>query len=210
MWIVRTLSVVIVICLVSSVNAKNVGLVGQTYEIAEQDALKEIQQHVAEADWKSILNKQKLKKMAKNYRPHDLRSVKRATSDAVFTVDLTYTLDYDIHDKNGAVLYPKGYSFNPLQYVTMPTLLVFIDGTDKRQIAWFKASPYAKDINTMLLLTGGSYYDALNALKVPVYYATADILDKFNVRHVPSAARQNGTLMEVHEFDVEKKSSGPR
>ena len=106
-------------------------------------------------DWSRHL--EGLTRSIKAYRPVTLHPLPKAKEDRTFTVDLTYTLEFDIPDGNGGILFPKGYSFNPLNYAGLPNILVFIDGGDTHQVAWFRNSGYAKNPRVMLLLTGGSH-----------------------------------------------------
>ncbi len=43
---------------------------------------------------------------------------------------MTFTLGNDIPDGKGGVLYPKGYAFNPSNYLSLTSLLVVIDSDD--------------------------------------------------------------------------------
>ena len=56
-----------------------------------------------------------------------------ARKERTFLVDMTYTLDRDIADEKGNVVYPKGYTFNPLDYITYPGTLVILDGNSPTQ-----------------------------------------------------------------------------
>ncbi|MFX8032056.1 hypothetical protein ABTK54_19915, partial [Acinetobacter baumannii] len=44
-----------------------------------------------------------------------------------------YTLESEIRLPDGTLLYPKGYTFNPLAYVTLPQRLVVVH---PRDLAW--------------------------------------------------------------------------
>ena len=113
---------------------------------------------------------------------------------------MTYTTEIDVPDGRGGILYPKGYTFNPLEYVTMPYVLVFINGSDRRQVEWFDNSPYIKDMKTTLVLTGGSYYELSKHFKRPAYYAVRNIAERLGIEHVPSVAVQKGKYMEISEY----------
>jgi hypothetical protein len=76
------------------------------------------------------------------YQPASLHQLPRARVSRRFAVDMTFTLEQELRDEEGRVLYPKGYTFNPLEYVSLSGGLVVIDGSDAEQVAWFKASPY--------------------------------------------------------------------
>ncbi len=180
-----------------------VGRAGAVYPIAEKDALSELMQKVRQIDWKRQFSD--IKQSVQAFRPPDLARLPRAKHDRTFMVDPTYTLPFDIPDGKGGILYPKGYTFNPLDYVSLPDVLVFIDGADKKQLEWFQKSPYAKTPNVMLLLTGGSYPAVEQKLQRPVFYAPEKITKRFRIKAVPSVLYQRGKFLEVKEFEIRKR-----
>jgi len=177
---------------------KDLGVVGKTYRISERSALEEIKERAARVDWKRHLAKIKPEK----YRPADRVVLPRATKASRRLVDMTYTLDVDIPDGKGGILYPKGYAFNPLDYVKYPRTLVLINPEDKAQLKWFASSEYAKRFDVMLLITDGSYVDVANSMKRVAYYADSRLIKKFAVKALPSVIRQSGRTMEVREYVV--------
>lgn len=193
-------SLLVVLILATAVQAKVLGTVGATYAIGEPDALREIEERAKVIDWAKSFDRVKTEDRIKNYRPEGMVSLPAAKKDRVFPVDMTYTLDFDIPDGKGGIIYPRGYRFNPLDYVFLPNVLVVIDGADARQIKWFQASSYARDMHVMLLLSGGSYGTVMEKLKRPVFYADGKIAAKFKLQAVPSVIVQKGTVMEVKEY----------
>lgn len=184
--------------------AKDLGVVGATYGIAEKDALSEIEARAREVDWSKHINKAKAARSFKRYRPEGMAALPRARKDRSFIVDMTYTLPFDIFDGKGGILYPKGYTFNPLDYLGYRMTLVVIDGADKAQVEWFKRSPYFKEPTAKLLLSGGSHLTLSESLRRPVYYADLRIIERFRLAAVPSVISQKGRVMEVKEIDVSK------
>jgi conjugal transfer pilus assembly protein TraW len=178
------------------VQAKELGTVGKTYPIAEKDALTEIEGRASTVDWKRLFSNVK----PENYRPKNLTELPRAPETRSFLVDMTYTLKTDIPDGRGGILYPAGYSFNPLDYVTFKKTLVVIDGTDREQVDWFVHSKYKGQTDIVLLLTGGSTTGLQNQLKQPVFYATRLIVQRFNLAAVPSVIHRKDRAMEVVEI----------
>lgn len=176
-------------------------IVGKTYEISEKDALSEIEQQARTIDWQKTYNKERLEAV-KRYQPEDLRRLPKATEARTYLVDMTYTLDMDVPDGRGGILYPKGHTFNPLDYVTYPGTVVVIDGSDPEQIAWFKRSRHAEGIQTRLLLCDGSHYDTAKTLGRPVFYLNGKIASRFQLEAVPSVIHQVGNKMEVELFNV--------
>ncbi len=182
--------------------AKDLGTFGATYPIAEPDALDEIERRVKEVDWSQVINKKNLEKAVNAYRPSDLKKIGRAERDRIFNVNMAYTLQLDIPDGKGGILYPRGYRFNPLEYIHLPNIIVIINGDDPEQVAWFLSSRYADSFKVSLLLTEGDYAQLSEQFNRAVYYADGRLLKRLNIQAVPSVAMQKGTLMEVKEIAI--------
>ena len=187
----------------------DLGTFGTTYPVAEKDAVLEIKERAAQTDWTKHFNKDKIEKAVRRYRP-DIFRLPRATQDRTFRVDMSYAVDFDIPDGKGGILYPKGYRFNPLEYVQWPGILVVIDGSDKEQVSWLRSSQYVKDYRTMLLVTDGGFWDLSHNLKRPVFYATRQIVNRFQLKAVPSVIQQSSNYMEVKEIAVHSQNEKPR
>lgn len=184
--------------------AKDLGQVGRVYPIAEPDALQEIEERAAAIRWEEVLPEEKRRALVVDYRPKDLAPLPRAREDRTRLVDMTYTLQVDLPDGHGGVLYPKGYPFNPLEYVFYPNVLVVLDGSDAEQVTWFRESSLARDPRVRLLLSGGSWSEVGAILGRPLYYLTAPLRQRLQLEAVPAVIWQAGTAMEVREVDVAK------
>jgi conjugal transfer pilus assembly protein TraW len=201
---IRILGSLFLIALTGTVYAKDLGVVGATYPVSEKDALQEIEERARQIDWGKYFNKDKIKKVVTNFKPQDMINLKSTERNTTFTVDMTYILEHDIPDGKGGILYPKGYTFNPLDYVVFPNTLVFMNGSDRRQVEWFKASTYYKDPKVMLLITNGTFQELSEELRRPVYYAKKEIVERFKLRAVPSVVVQKGRNMEVREVAIKR------
>ena len=196
----------------SAAHARNLGTVGATYSIAERDALAEIEEKAKGIDWSRVIKKKHIEEYD---GPADRVSLPRAARNRSFPVDMTYTLQMDIPDGKGGILYPKGYTFNPLDYVTFARTLVVINGNDEEQVKWFVASEYKGRIDVMLLLTEGPYRSLGKKLDVPLFYADSMIVERMRLSVVPSIVRQEGKVMMVHEYAIpfaapSRQASGKR
>ena len=194
-----TRSILIAIALMVSaapIQAKVLGTFGTTYRISERDALAEIEERARQVDWNKVLDKKKVE----NYQgPPDRGNLPRAKRNRSFLVDMTYTTEIDVPDGKGGILYPKGYTFNPLDYVTYPKTLVVIDGNDPEQVKWLASSEYDKRLDVTLLLTEGNFGTVSKKISRPLFYADRKIIERFKLKAVPSVIRQKGRLMEVTE-----------
>ncbi|MBI5655539.1 MAG: hypothetical protein HZC44_01430 [Geobacter sp.] len=190
------LAVIAMVIGATSVQAKVLGTFGMTYRISERDALTEIEERSRQVDWNKILDKRKVE----NYQgPPDRMSLPRAKRNRIFPVDMTYTTEIDVPDGKGGILYPKGYTFNPLDYVTYPKTLVVINGNDPEQVKWLAASKYDKRLDVTLLLTEGNFGAVAKRVSRPVFYADGKLIERLKLKAVPSVIKQNGRLMEVTE-----------
>ena len=173
--------------------------VGRTYPIVEQDIREEFKQKATGIDIDALFNTHN------RYQPANLHPLPRTASDRVFTVDLTHTLDHDIKDSQGNLLYPRGFTFNPLQYAGLSGGLVVIDGSDLQQVEWFKGSPYFQNHRAILLLSGGYAAEVKQELKRPVYYLTHDIAARLQLKAAPSVVVEQDNKLTVREVRLAAK-----
>ena len=182
---------------VSVAQARDLGTVGATYPIAEKDALTEIEERAKSIDWSKVIKR----KPIEDYDgPQDRVSLPRAAKNRSFPVDMSSTLQMDIPDGKGGILYPKGYTFNPLEYVTFTKTLVVINGNDPEQVKWFAGSEYKGRIDVTVLLTEGHYRKLGKKLDVPLFYADSTMIERLRLSAVPAVVRQEGKVMVVQEF----------
>ena len=179
---------------------RDLGTLAETYPVAEPNALKQIQHKARTMTFE--LEKQKIINMVKNFRPTTIR-LERAEQDRTFRVRTVNTLDADITDQYGRIIYPEGYKFNPLEHIANPAHYVFIDGTDPDQIQWFNESPYATSFDTVLMITDGRWIDVMKSVKFRVYYALPAVIDKFQIRAVPAVVKQENDHLVVREIYIE-------
>lgn len=200
---IKRLIVTVLVLLPSIALADVLGTVGMTYPFAEPDALSEVTERAKQLDWKRLFTEAAQK--GRHFKP-SIPDLPRAGSTRKRQVGMSYTLDVDVPDPKSPsrILYPKGFVFNPLQFMTMPACVVFVNAADRAQRDWLISSQQGRDLMTPILLTGGDVDKIEKALKRPVYYADQLLLERFGVEAVPSVACQNGALLELEEIDVRK------
>lgn len=188
-------------------SARLLGTVGATYPFAEKDALSEITERAKSVDWKKVFAR--LRKQGEHPLPLGVPKISKVAEARVRRVDMTYTLDVDIPDpRNPArILYPKGFSFNILQFMTLPGAVIFVDASDRRQLEWLKTYPGVSDPVVMILLTGGDHGAMEKLLNRPVSYADSLLVNRFSIEVVPAVARQDGDTLIIEEIYVKQSSS---
>lgn len=135
-----------------------VSLYSKTYEIVESDIFNDVLQREDK-----ILNNIKqfqgeTQEKIKNYKGELLET---ADKNETYYIDPTYTLEQSIPkiDKNGniiGVLYPKGFTFNPIKYTkTVPPKMVIFNPCSKKESEYIKHF-IKKDSYVMLISSGCS------------------------------------------------------
>ena len=170
--------------------------VGPTSAVVETDLGEELRQRAVSVDVEQLRHAQA------HYQPANLHALSRATKDATTRVDLTHTLEQDLVDAQGTILYPAGFTFNPLRYVSLTGALVVIDGSNPEQVAWFKGSPYGSNHRALLLLSGGLAAPLRDELARPVAYLTEDIALRLQVRAVPSVVIEQENQLVIREVSL--------
>lgn len=172
-------------------------VIGNTYPIVEKDSIRELEERANSINWSEVAGPARDK--LKDYRPSDLNPLPHTKESGKYRVSLVHTVEFDVRDANGEVIYPEGYQFNPLDYVTLPYEMVFIDGNDKNHVAW--AKDYIKEHDfVQLFIVDGSAFDLIKELDRKVFYAGYRITDKLHIRSVPSVAYQEGNELKVESI----------
>ncbi len=178
---------------------------GNLYPIKEPDAFEELKQKAEQLNISDI--RSKLLKSAKNFVPPDLVYVPKAKKNRVYYINPEYTLEFDIPkvDSNGnivGILYPKGYKFNPLDYIKegLPPLVVF-NGYDKAEVRWVKKY-LTKTPNAMLLTVTPSWRSLSEELKMPVFYLKKIIAERFQVKNTLSVITVENKMIKVSVYAV--------
>ena len=170
--------------------------VGPTSAVIETDLGGELRQRAVRVDV------ERLRSAQAHYQPANLHALPRAEKDTTTMVDLTHTLEQDLIDAQGTILYPAGFTFNPLRYVSLSGALVVIDGSDPEQVAWFKGSPYGSNRRALLLLSGGLAAALRDELRRPVAYLTEDIAQRLQLRAVPSIVVERDNQLVIREVSL--------
>lgn len=171
---------------------------GELYPIAEKDALEEIKEKVAGLD----LEKLKMKARESAERQLILRSeYQRACENSTFSFYPVYTLEVDIKDEKGNVIYPKGYTFNPLDYMPFPFTFVFFDGSSEKEVEWVKKNFKDTD-GVFLVTTGGNVFEVAKKLERPVYAMNELMKKRFLIKRTPSIVRAVKNYLVVQEVGI--------
>ena len=187
-----------------SSSGEEIKKIGQTYPIVEKNASDEMKEIVRGTNWQEEFSKNNVKQKLESFKPDEIISLPRAPHGSVRLINMEYTLEFDIPDAKGNVIYPKGYTFNPLDFMTYTKTIIVINGSDTDQVKWFKASPYFTKTDVMTIITDGDYMVLSAEFNQPIFYLTKKVQDRFQLKVVPSVVRQKDKYMEVTEIEIKR------
>lgn len=173
--------------------------IGRTWPIAEPDALAEIEGKVATLP----------PNMAAKFGPRSSWSAMRAatlapaTMDRVRTVVPFYTLPFDITLPDGKTLYPKGFSFNPLTFVSLPQRLVVVH---PRDLAWALRTARPSDF---ILLTAGDAIELSEKTGRAIYILEERVKERLGLTVAPVIVAQAGQRLVLTEVGPASRSVQP-
>lgn len=179
---------------------RDLGTAGATYPVVEPDLVTELKNQALRQH--TTRDTVQLQDQLKTYQPANLHTLPHATADRSFLVNMNYTVTQDVVDGEGTIIYPRGFIFNPLDYLRFPGGLVVIDGADPLHITWFQNTNYAQNDQARLLLSDGSAYELSRQLKRSVFYLTTDIAERLQLAAVPSVVLQEDRNVRVHEIKL--------
>lgn len=189
---------------VSSVGGADLGTLGPTYGIAEPHLLDFIQQRLRDKEQSG-----ELQRLMRDAQARGINAVKQPTpvpglrttdTARTFYVDPSFTLDRNIVDAQGHLLFPAGTRKNPLDVVSLSKQLLFFDARDRRQVTQARELITRYNGRVKPILTGGSYLDLMTAWRVPVYFDQHGTLTRrLGIRQVPALVSQEGLRLRIDE-----------
>mgnify|MGYP001604686895 CR=1 FL=1 len=188
----------------TGVLAIDLGALGPTYGIGEPHLLNFIEQRLRDKERTGEL--QRLIEQAQTRgtdavtRPQPIPGLRVTETARTFYFDPSFTLDRNIIDGQGHLLFAAGLRKNPLEVVSLSKHLLFFDARDRRQVARARDLITRYDGKVKPILTGGSYLDLMRAWRMPVYYDQQGTLTRrFGIQQVPAIVSQEGARLRIDE-----------
>lgn len=203
----RTLLVCGLTTLGSGAQALDLGRIGPTYEIAEPHLLADIERRLQakqhSGELQRLMEEARARSVATVRSPAAVSGVATARTARTFYVDPSFTLDRNVVDAQGRVMFAAGTRKNPLDVVSLSRRLLFFDGRDARQVLRARELMAAGGSPIKPILTGGSYLDLMKAWRSPVYYDQQGVLvRRLGIQQVPALVSQEGSRLRIDELVV--------
>ncbi len=185
--------------------ASDLGVVGPTYEIAERDLIE-----VMKDKFRRMEKTGELAKVQENYKkqvldavekPKPVPGIKNTETAQTYFLDPTWTLDRNVVDEKGTLLFPSGTKVNPLDYAPLTQQLLFFDQRERSQVAFAKRFIEQSTSRVKLILVGGEPLKLMRLWKREVFYDQGGVLSrKFLLKHSPAIVSQDGKRLRIDEI----------
>ncbi len=187
----------------------DLGVIGPTYEISEPHLLKMIEQRLREKERSGELARLQDEAKARGVEtvthPTPVTGVHTTQTARSFYFDPSFTLDRNVLDAQGHLLFPAGTRKNPLEIVSLSKHLLFFDASDRRQVVRARELIAHYQGRVKPILTGGSYLDLMKSWRIPVYYDQQGLLTRrLGISQVPALVSQEGQRLRIDELEVTK------
>lgn len=184
--------------------ALDLGTLGPTYGIAEPHLLADIEKRLREkersGELQRLMDEARARGIDAVRQPTPVEGLRATETARSFYVDPSFTLDRNVSDAGGRLLFAAGTRKNPLEVVSLSTRLLFFDARDQRQVAQARGL-LAGGARIKPILTGGSYLDLMKAWRRPVYYDQQGVLTRrLGIRQVPALVSQEGLRLRIDEL----------
>jgi conjugal transfer pilus assembly protein TraW len=135
--------------------------------------------------------------------PKPVPGLHRVQTARTFYFDPTFTVDRNITDERGSLLFPAGMKMNPLDVVSLSKHLLFFDARDPRQVAKAKELIDVYQGRVKPILVGGSYLDLMKSWNRQVFYdQEGTLVRKLGITAVPAIVSQEGSRLRIDEVVI--------
>ena len=180
--------------------AKDLGVEGDLWPVQEQSMLSMIHQRLknmaVSGELADMQSQFKERVVQNTLRPVPVAGLKTDTQSHTHRVDPSVSVAADMADQDGRLFAHKGQRINPLETVSLPGPLYFLDADDKRQTDWLKQQPV--ELNRKVILVKGNIREATQALNTRIYFDQDGTLSRrFGLTWIPAVVRQDGNTLVV-------------
>ncbi len=189
-------------------SAKDLGVRGATWPVAEPDLLEEIETRLLEMQRSGELarleDEARIRARRQLEEPEPVPGIAPARKRRSRLFDPGIVVAQDIRTEDGTLIAAAGTKINPLERLPLTRDLIFVDGRREAEIAW--ALAHDRPARTVLL--AGRPLDLMRRHRRPFFFDTGGRLAaRFGIAATPSLVAQDGTLLRITEIPVKDPGS---
>ena len=197
-------------------SAKDLGVRGATWPVAEPDLLAQIEARLIELERSGALARLEEEARGNARRtleePDPVSGIAPATRERSRLWDPAITVARDIRAADGTLIAAAGTRVNPLERMTLARDLLFVDGRRAVEIAWALAHEDESGRPAKIVLLAGRPLDLMRRHGRPFFFDQGGRLAaRFGLRLTPVLVEQAGTQLRITEIPVEDRDTdGPQ
>ena len=195
-------------CLPAAAAAKDLGVRGTTWPVAEPDLLAEIEARLVELERSGELarleTQARERARKKLEEPDPVPGIAPAAEERSRLFDPAITVARDIRTPDGTLIAAAGTRVNPLERVVLARDLLFVDGRREAEIAW----ALAHDRPAKIVLLAGRPLDLMRRHRRPFFFDLGGRLAaRFGLSLTPALVAQAGAWLRITEIPVEDRAA---
>ena len=197
--------------------AKDLGVRGQTWAVAEPDLLAHIEARLAAMERSGALarleSEARSRARTRMEAPERVAGMAPARERRTWLFDPAVTVERDIAAADGTVLVAAGTRIDPFAHSTLTGALLFIDGARAVEVSW--ALHHARRLEAghgggrqrpaKIILTGGRPLELARVHGRPFFFDQGGRLSaRFGLRATPSLITREGNTLRITEIPLDE------
>ena len=192
-------------------SAKDLGVRGESWAIAEHDLLERIEARLTDMERSGELahlqTEARAAARARLEEPGRIPGIAPARERRSWMFDPAVTVSEDIRAADGTLIAAAGTRIDPLRHAPLTRDLLFIDGTREAEVAWALGyGPPAK-----IVLLAGRPLDLRRRYGRPFFFdQDGRLAARFGLRFTPAAVTQDRWLLRITEVPLDDAGEAAR
>ncbi len=189
-------------------SAKDLGVCGATWPVAEPDLLLEIEARLLEmqrsGDLARLEEEARTRARRSLEEPEPVPGIASAREKRSRPFDPAITVAQDIRTPDGTLIAAAGTRVNPLERLPLTRDLIFVDGRREAEIAW----ALGHDRPAKIVMLAGRPLDLMRRHRRPFFFDIGGRLAaRFGIAATPTLVEQDGVRLRLTEIPVEDPGS---
>ena len=204
------LAMALAVLLPAPVAAKDLGVRGETWAIAEPDLLRALEARLLELERSGAMaameDEARVRARARIEAPEPVTGIAPAVRHSTRRIDPSVVLDRNVRFADGTLLAAAGSRLNPLEHVPLSRDLLFIDGRRDVEIAW---ALERRGPSTIVLLAGRPL-DLSRRHGRPFFFdQSGRLANRFALSATPVLIEQEGLHLRLTEVPLPVREGEP-
>ena len=183
--------------------AKDLGVRGATWPVAEPDLLAEIEARLLDmrrsGELARLEEEARIRARRQLEEPEPVPGIAPATEERSRPFDPAIVVAQDIRTPDGILIAAAGTQVNPLERVGLTRDLIFVDGRREAEIDW--ALAHGRPAKIVLL--AGRPLDLMRRFRRPFFFDTGGRLAaRFGIAATPTLVERDGARLRLTEIPI--------